>query len=66
MEFYLLAPPMCVAGTLTHYTSKHNCYNRFVRERFQDIKGNCPDLDKNEIFYIISIEWKMKKEGFTR
>ena len=55
---------MYVAGTMTHHTSKHPCYNRFQRERFQDIKGNCPDLDKNEIFYIISIEWKMKKEGF--
>ena len=63
MEF-CLAPPMKVAYVGPNRNSKYPCYNRFKRERFQDIKGNCPDLDKNEIFYIISIEWKMKKEGF--
>ena len=55
---------MYVAGTMAHYTSKHPCYNRFMRERFQDIKGNCPDIEIKEIFKIIAIEWKMKKEGF--
>ena len=55
---------MKVAYVGPNRNSKYPCYNRFKRERFQDIKGNCPDLDKNEIFYIISIEWKMKKEGF--
>ena len=61
---FCLAPPMKVPYIGPNRIYKYPCYNKFKRERFQDIKGNCPDLDKNEIFYIISIEWKMKKEGF--
>ena len=62
-DFTPMLDKIYVAG-MTRHTSKYPCYNRFKRERFQYIKGNCPDIEKNEIFEIIAIEWKMKKEGF--
>ena len=40
-------------------------YNRYVKKRYPEIKNDNIDLDKNEIFYIIAIEWQMIKEGFT-
>ena len=41
-------------------------YNRYVKKRYPEIKNDNPELDKNELFKIITIEWKMIKEGFTR
>lgn len=40
-------------------------HNRYVKKRYPEIKNDNPDLDKNEIFYIIAIEWQLIKEGFT-
>lgn len=44
--------------------SKYSSYNIFVKERFAEIKESSPDISKTEIFKIIGIEWKMKKNGF--
>tara|TARA_B000000477_G_scaffold108782_1_gene101280 strand:- start:576 stop:740 length:165 start_codon:yes stop_codon:yes gene_type:complete len=44
--------------------SKYSPYNIFVKERFKEIKENCPDIEKKEILKIITIEWKMKKDDF--
>ena len=37
---------------------------RYVKKRYTEIKNDNTDIEKNEIFKIIAIEWKMKKEGF--
>tara|TARA_B000000475_G_scaffold243091_3_gene214783 strand:- start:567 stop:782 length:216 start_codon:yes stop_codon:yes gene_type:complete len=55
-------------ATLPHPSSmpnsKYSPYNIFVKERFKEIKENCPDIEKKEILKIITIEWKMKKDDF--
>lgn len=45
-------------------TPKMSDYNKFLKERFKEIKETSPDITTNERFKIINIEWKMKKEGF--
>ena len=39
-------------------------YDRYLKKRFPEIKNDNPDLDKNELFKIIAIEWRMMKERF--
>jgi hypothetical protein len=55
---FLSTPPVIVPN------SKYSPYNIFVKERFKEIKENCPDIESKEILKIIAIKWKMKKEGF--
>jgi len=43
---------------------KMSDYNKFVKERFKEIKESSPNISKTEIFKIIAVEWKMKKENF--
>lgn len=47
------------------HISKYSPFNIFLKERIKYIKENCPDIEINEILKIITIEWKMKKEGFN-
>jgi len=55
---FLSTPPITLPN------SKYSSYNIFIKERFKEIKENNPNIEKNEIFKIIAIEWKMKNEGF--